>query len=122
MSRLSPPRRKEKMKTEMRSTRTLHAADMEEGSSSAIRQLLRALHAMRDGDFSARLPDDWAGLEGKIADVFNEIIAANQTMARELQRVGHAVGREGKTRERTRFNKSPGAWGEIEVSVNTLID
>ncbi|MCI0636214.1 MAG: HAMP domain-containing protein, partial [Actinobacteria bacterium] len=105
-----------------RSERTLQTVDAENGSSSALRQLLRALHAVRDGDFSARLPDDWTGLEGKIADAFNEIIAANQTLALELQRVGHVVGREGKTRERTRFDQSRGAWGEIEVSVNTLID
>ena len=36
------------------------------------------LQAMRDGDFSVRLPGDWTGLEGKIADTFNEIVAANQ--------------------------------------------
>jgi HAMP domain-containing protein/CheY-like chemotaxis protein/signal transduction histidine kinase len=77
---------------------------------------------MRDGDFSVRLPGDWTGLEGKIADTFNEIVAANQKMSQELQRVGQVVGKEGKTRQRTRFDQSKGAWGEMEVSVNTLID
>jgi HAMP domain-containing protein/CheY-like chemotaxis protein/signal transduction histidine kinase len=77
---------------------------------------------MRDGDFSVRLPGDWTGLEGKIADTFNEIVAANQKMAQELQRVGQVVGKEGKTRERTRFDQSKGAWGEMEVSVNTLVE
>src|SRR5262245_32650084 len=43
-------------------------------------------------------------------------------MAQELQRVGQVVGKEGKTRERTRFDQSKGAWGEMEVSVNTLIE
>ena len=80
------------------------------------------LQAMRDGNFSVRLPGHWTGLEGKIADTFNEIVAANQQMAQELQRVGQVVGKEGKTRERTRFDQSKGAWGEMEVSVNTLID
>src|SRR5215471_18120505 len=83
-------------------------------SSSAMRVLLNSLQAMRDGDFSVRLPGDWTGLEGKIADTFNEIIAANQKMSQELQRVGQVVGKEGKTRERTRFNPSKGAWGEME--------
>ena len=77
---------------------------------------------MRDGDFSVRLPGDWTGLEGKIADTFNEIVAANQKMAQELRRVGQVVGKEGKTRERMRFDQSKGAWGEMEVSVNTLIE
>src|SRR5207244_383766 len=31
-------------------------------------------------------------------------------------------GKEGKTRERTRFDQSKGAWGAMEVSVNTLVE
>ena len=31
-------------------------------------------------------------------------------------------GKEGKTRERAKFDHSKGAWGEMEASVNTLID
>ncbi len=84
--------------------------------------ILTALQAMRDGDFSARLPGQWTGLEGKIADTFNEIATANQRMADELRRVGEVVGKKGKTRERMRFGRTPGAWGEMQVSVNTLID
>jgi HAMP domain-containing protein/CheY-like chemotaxis protein/signal transduction histidine kinase len=84
--------------------------------------LLRALQAMRLGDFSVRLPGDQTGLSGKIADTFNEIVAANQRMAHQLEHVGNVVGREGKTRQRVRFGLSDGAWGEMEGSVNTLID
>jgi methyl-accepting chemotaxis protein len=92
------------------------------GSSLDLRILLHGLQSMRDGDFSVRLPGDWTGLEGKIADTFNEIVATNQKMAQELKRVGHVVGKEGRTRERTKFHRSEGAWEEMEVSVNTLID
>jgi len=84
--------------------------------------LLNAMHAMRLGDFSVRLPGNQTGLSGKIADTFNEIVAANQRMANQLERVGHVVGREGRTRQRVRFGLSDGAWGEMESSVNTLID
>jgi hypothetical protein len=45
--------------------------------SSDQHQLLHALHAVRLGDFSVRLPGDQTGLSGKIADTFNEIVAAN---------------------------------------------
>ena len=34
--------------------------------------VLGALHTMRDGNFSVRLPGSWTGLPGKIADAFNE--------------------------------------------------
>ncbi|HEY1261190.1 MAG TPA: HAMP domain-containing protein [Stellaceae bacterium] len=84
--------------------------------------LLHALQAMRLGDFSVRLPGNRTGLSGKIADTFNEIVAANERMAHQLDHVGQVVGREGKTRQRVRFAVSDGAWGEMETSVNTLID
>jgi HAMP domain-containing protein/CheY-like chemotaxis protein/putative methionine-R-sulfoxide reductase with GAF domain len=84
--------------------------------------ILASLQSMRDGNFSVRLPGTWVGLAGKVADTFNDIVAANQHMAQELKRVGHVVGKQGKTRERTRFHESRGAWGEMEVSVNTLVE
>ncbi len=84
--------------------------------------ILTSLQSMRDGDFTVRLPGTWVGLAGKVADTFNEIVAANQHMAQELKRVGQVVGKQGKTRERTRFHESRGAWGEMEVSVNTLVE
>jgi HAMP domain-containing protein/CheY-like chemotaxis protein/signal transduction histidine kinase len=85
-------------------------------------ELLRALQAVRDGDFSVRLPGDWTGVEGKIADTFNEIVASNARMASELERVGTVVGKQGKTKQRVTFGRPGGAWGEMEASVNTLID
>ena len=92
------------------------------GVPSELRALLAALHAVRDGDFSVRLPGDWTGLEGKIADTFNQIVASNAKMASELERLGTVVGKQGKTRQRVRFARSSGAWGGMETSVNTLID
>src|SRR5579863_132646 len=93
-----------------------------EPASGDFTAILASLQTMRDGDFSVRLPGSWTGLAGKIADTFNEIVAANQQMAQELKRVGQVVGKEGRTRERTRFHESRGAWGEMEVSVNTLVE
>src|SRR5499427_3651620 len=87
-----------------------------------LKDLLHALQAVRTGDFSARLPGDHLGIEGKIADTFNEIVTANERMAKQLERVGQVVGREGKTRQRVRFGLAGGAWGEMEMSINTLID
>ena len=84
--------------------------------------ILASLRTMRDGDFSVRLPVAWVGLEGKIADTFNDIAAANEQMADELKRVGQAVGKEGKTRERARFQDSRGSWDKMESSVNSLIE
>ncbi len=87
-----------------------------------LQNLLQALRAMRAGDFSVRMAGEQDGLIGKIADTFNDIVSSNERMAQQLERVGQVVGREGKTRHRIKFGHSSGAWGEMETSVNSLID
>jgi HAMP domain-containing protein/CheY-like chemotaxis protein/signal transduction histidine kinase len=84
--------------------------------------ILGSLQRMQEGDFSVRLPGSWTGLPGKIADTFNNIVAANEQMAHELKRVGQSVGKEGRTRERARFHQLKGSWGEMEGYVNTLVE
>jgi len=98
-----------------------HVAPAIDGDAFNL-HLLHALQLVRVGDFSVRLPGDATGLAGKIADTFNEIVAANQRMAHQLEHVGQVVGREGKTRQRVKLGLSDGAWGEMEGSVNALID
>ncbi len=92
------------------------------GDARGLAELLHALQSMRVGDFSVRMAGDRVGIMGKIADTFNEIVATNERMAGQLERVGQVVGREGKTRQRVRFGQTDGAWGEMESSVNSLID
>ena len=89
---------------------------------ATLHSLHEALQAMRVGDFSIRLPGGGEGLEAKIADAFNEIVAANEVLARQLEAAGQVVGREGRTRKRVRLGFSHGAWGEMETSINALID
>ncbi len=91
-------------------------------STFELKDLLHALQAVRVGDFSVRLAGDHLGIEGKIADTFNEIVTANERMAQQLEQIGQIVGREGKTRQRVRLGQSSGAWGEMETSINVLID
>jgi HAMP domain-containing protein/CheY-like chemotaxis protein/signal transduction histidine kinase len=98
------------------------ASNAKEHVSPVLSELLTALQAMRIGDFAIRMAGDSIGIEGKIADTFNEIIAANQRMAKQLERVGGVVGRDGKTKQRVKFGVASGAWGEMENSINTLID
>ncbi len=95
---------------------------LEPPMSECLTTILQSLKTMKEGDFSVRLPVAWTGLPGKIADNFNEIVTANEQMAFELKRVGLAVGKEGKTRERIRVEHRRGAWDDMEVSVNTLVE
>jgi HAMP domain-containing protein/CheY-like chemotaxis protein/signal transduction histidine kinase len=102
--------------------RTAKTKAFTNGKPDSSQELLHALQAMRSGDFSVRMTGNHLGIEGKIADTFNEIVAANQRMAQQLERVGQVVGREGKTRQRVKFGLASGSWADMEGSVNTLID
>jgi HAMP domain-containing protein/CheY-like chemotaxis protein/signal transduction histidine kinase len=92
------------------------------GADAELHELLAAMQAMKTGEFSVRMAGHHTGLMGKIADTFNDIVAANERMAQQLQLVGQAVGREGQIRQRVKIDLPSGAWGEMEGSINTLVD
>jgi hypothetical protein len=84
--------------------------------------LLKTLVAFKKGDFSARLPTEWAGEAGKIADTLNDIMELNEQTAKELERVSRVVGREGKITQRATVPAASGTWISVVDSVNELID
>ncbi|HEY7154741.1 MAG TPA: HAMP domain-containing protein, partial [Gemmataceae bacterium] len=84
--------------------------------------LLSALTALKKGDFSVRLPMDWTGLSGKVADTFNDVVERNQRMARELDRLSRVVGKEGRITQRASLGDASGSWADAVNSVNELID
>ncbi len=86
------------------------------------RDLLVALLRFRDGDFTARLASDFTGIDGKIADVFNEILGVSARRAEEIARVCRVVGKEGKLKQRMNVPGAVGGWADEVVSLNTLID
>src|SRR5512143_3406342 len=96
----------------------MHLAAKEELDT---RQLLAALNAFKRGDFSARLPDDWTGVAGKIADAFNQAIETSERMAGELERVSRAVGKEGKVHQRATLGDVRGSSAASVQCVNALI-
>ncbi|HEX3654485.1 MAG TPA: HAMP domain-containing protein, partial [Pirellulales bacterium] len=86
------------------------------------KQLLEALLAFKDGDFTVRLPVDLTGLDGKIADAFNEVIQLNRKMACEWERLGRVVGKEGRIAQRASLGTVSGSWSDSVDSINALID
>jgi HAMP domain-containing protein/CheY-like chemotaxis protein/signal transduction histidine kinase len=85
-------------------------------------QLLLAMLALRNGDFAVRLPADLTGLEGKIADAFNDVISFSERRARETARVSRVVAKEGKLKQRMVVTDARGGWAEEVAAVNMLID
>ena len=91
------------------------------GNELDAKRLLTALVAFKRGDFSARLPDDWTGVAGKIADAFNELIRTNQRMTRELERIRRVVGKEGRITQRASLGDVSDSWARAIGSINDLI-
>ena len=83
--------------------------------------LFRALVALRKGDFSVRLPVNLDGMDGKIADAFNDVIELNERMSAELERLSRVVGKEGKISQRASVGEVTGSWKDAVNSVNALI-
>ena len=96
-------------------------ADHDAAHSSHPNDVLRALLALKRGDFSVRLPEEWDGIDGKIAAAFNEVTSTSQRMAAELARVSRVVGTEGKITQRASIGDVGGAWADAVGSVNALI-
>ncbi|MGH7529499.1 MAG: HAMP domain-containing protein [Gemmatimonadales bacterium] len=92
------------------------------GADLFARHLLAALLEFREGNFAVRLPTGLPGLEGKLADAFNEVVTLSERRAREIARISRMVGQEGKVKERLRVNGLMGARAEELTAINTLID
>src|SRR5947209_7141593 len=84
-------------------------------------ELLRVLLAVKGGDFGVRMPPDLTGLAGKVTDTLNEVIELNESLARELARIGTVVGKEGRTSQRAALGGARGAWAACIDAVNDLI-
>src|ERR1700677_752423 len=84
--------------------------------------LLRVLSDVKNGDFDVRMPLDWTGVHGKIADTLNDVIAANQTLGSELARISRVVGKEGRLSQRVTLRGSDRVWSDSIDSVNGLIE
>src|SRR5262245_56636213 len=98
------------MKTKSVAKQDGNAVHVAPTQASAMRQRFGCLSAVQKVDLSVRLPSDWIGLEGKIADVFNDIVAVNERMSKDLQRMSRAVGKQGRVGLRANFSTGGGAW------------
>src|SRR5437867_8064137 len=97
-------------------------SSLRNGGELDTKQLLAALMAFRRGDFSARLPEDWTGVAGKIADTFNDVIRTNQRMTQELGRIVRVVGKEGRITQRAPLSDVSESWGDAIGCINVLIE
>ncbi|HEV3303557.1 MAG TPA: HAMP domain-containing protein, partial [Planctomycetaceae bacterium] len=93
-----------------------------QNGGSHLQHLLTAMVAFRDGNFSTRLPSDWSGLEGRIAEAFNQAIDHEDRISREINRLSESVGKEGRLRQRMSLAGAVGQWATKAQAINTLLD
>src|ERR1700722_12154237 len=80
----------------------------DKAGEARLRLILGAMVAFRDGDFSVRLPVDWAETEGLIAGAFNQVIAQKERISAELTRLSETVGKHGRLKQRMTLTGSIG--------------
>src|ERR1700737_39188 len=101
--------------------RTRNGTRLNGEKDAELKQLLVALTEFKRGDFSVRLPDDWTGIAGKVADTFNDVIEINERRSRELERIGRVVGKEGRISQRISLGAVSEGWADSIGCINTLI-
>src|SRR5687768_6098467 len=84
-------------------------------------ELLKALRAFRRGDFSVRMPLHLTGVDGEIAQAFNDCVELEEAKAAEIARIAEQVGKEGQTGTRMNLQGASGSWTDVIQSINTLI-
>src|SRR5438874_5366961 len=84
-------------------------------------ELLKSLRAFKRGDFSVRMPLNLIGIDGEIAQAFNDVVEMEEAKAAEIARIADQVGKEGQIAQRVTLPGATGAWADTIESVNTLI-
>jgi len=83
-----------------------HAGGRIGASTSDLHELLRALQAVRVGDFSVRLPGHQTGVIGRSPTPLTTSSPPISASPTNLSVSATVVGRDGKTRQRVKFGLS----------------
>jgi len=95
------------------------SAPARRSTSREKREILRALAAVEEGDFSARIES--RHVDPEIAGTFNRVVRLNARRAEEFERVSRLVGKEGKLFNRASIEGLKGSWSRSVIAFNTLI-
>jgi signal transduction histidine kinase/CheY-like chemotaxis protein len=97
-------------------------SDMKFDSGLDRRAILAALRAYRKGDFATRLPLDLVGVDGEIAQAFNDVVETSAACTGEVQRIREVVGGQGRLSQRAGVHAATGAWAATLEALNALVD
>src|SRR5206468_8888833 len=86
------------------------------------RDLLAALRSFKRGDFNIKMREDMTGVDGQIAETFNEIVETVRSIKDEAADVSLAVGKYGQAQRRVRRFNATGGWQQYISSMNAVIE
>src|SRR4029077_7198586 len=84
-------------------------------------ELLKCLRSFKRGDFSTRMPLNLTGVDGEIAQAFNDVVELEEANAAEIARIAELVGKEGHYGQRMSVPGASGGWADVVDSLNTLV-
>jgi len=86
------------------------------------REVLAALRAFKRGEFATRMRENLTGVDGQIAEAFNEIVLMVDGIRAEAAAVSQDVGKAGNAARRMRRVGTSGGWAAYVSSVNEMIE
>ncbi len=89
-------------------------------NDEGLQRLLEGLKAVRDGDFSTRLPQVDDVLMDEMALVFNGMVDQLALFTSEVTRVAREVGTDGKLGGQAAVPSVSGTWKDLTDSVNAM--
>ncbi|HEV7935045.1 MAG TPA: HAMP domain-containing protein [Actinomadura sp.] len=91
-------------------------------SDADLEPLLRALAALRDGDFRAVGEIEGEGAVAEAVAILDEVSGRGRHLVGELTRVRREIGREGRLDERLSLGLGSGSWATGLEAANALVD
>src|SRR5687768_6007304 len=71
-----------------------------------VGEILGALRALTNGDFTVRLPLTYTGAPGEVARAFNTAVQLNERLMIELTRMNSVVGKDGRLSQRAQIGSA----------------
>src|SRR5262245_57170782 len=84
-------------------------------------ELLKSLRAFKRCDFTVRMPMTLTGIDGEIAQAFNDCVELEEAKATEIARIAEVVGKDGQFNHRMSVPGATGGWQDVIGSINNLI-
>jgi len=85
-------------------------------------ELLKCLRAFKRGDFSARMPLNLTGIDGEIAQAFNDVVELEEATAVEISRIAEVVGKDFVMRRGLNYLQKPYHPQRLATVVRDCLD